>query len=71
MGQDTLRGELLDFITPVLVPVLNVRVPAHAEGPASVDKSGNSVLKACAYDELLVLLGGTSLDGSDETGSNP
>ena len=69
--QDALRGELLDLIAPVLVPILNVRVPAHTEGPAGVDESGDSVLKAGAHDELLVLLGSTSLDGGDKTGSNP
>ena len=71
MGEDTLRGELLDLVAPVLVPVLNVRVPAHTEGSASVDEGGDSIFEASAHDELLVLLGSTSLNGSDEPSSNP
>lgn len=71
MGENTLGSELLDLVAPILVPVLNVLVLAHTEGSASVDESGDSVLVASADDELLVLLGSTSLNGGDETGSNP
>jgi len=71
VGDDTLRGELLDLIAPVLVPVLDVLVLAHSERAASVDEGGDGILETSAKDELLVELGGTSLNRSDETGSNP
>lgn len=71
MGQNTLRGELLDLVAPVLVPVLDVRVLAHAEGATSVDKRGDGVLESGADDELLVLLGSTGLNTGDKARSDP
>ena len=71
MRKDTLGSQLLDLLTPVLVPVFDVGIFPDSERSAGVDESGHSILVASAKDEFLVQLGGTGLNGSDETGSDP
>lgn len=45
-GDDTLGGELLDFLGAVLLPVLNVGVVADAERAAGEDNGADVVIKA-------------------------
>jgi hypothetical protein len=69
--EDSLRRELLNLRLPVVVPVVHVVIPPHAQRPAREDHRGDGVFEARADDEVLVLFRGARLDGGDEAGANP
>lgn len=71
VGELALGGELLDLLSALRLPVLNVGVLADTEGAAGEDEGADGVGEAGSADSLLVGLGGTGLLGEDEAGTNP
>ena len=67
----TLGRQLLDLLCALDLPVVDVRVVAHAQRTAGEDDCADVVVEAGGADGFLVRLGGTGLLGEDETGADP
>lgn len=67
----TLGGQVLDLLLSVLLPVADVLVLADAHWATGEDDGANVVVEAGSDNGVLVSLGGTSLIGDDEAGSDP
>lgn len=71
-GKLALRGELLDLLDLVgSLPGLDVVGTADTEGTTGIDERGGGVTEVGGDNEVLVVLGGTGLNGCDETGTDP
>lgn len=70
-GDGSLRGQLLDLGLPVLLPVGDVVVPAHAQRPAREDDGAHVVVEARRAHGFLVGLGRAGLFAEHETGADP
>ena len=66
-----LRGQLLDLLCAVLLPVVDIVVLADAHWATSEDNGADVVVEASSADGFLVGLGCTSLLCENETGSDP
>lgn len=67
----TLGRQLLDLLRTLDLPVVDVRVVAHAQRAAGEDDCADVVVEAGGADGFLVRLGSTSLLGEDEAGADP
>ena len=66
-----LRRQLLDLLRAVGLPVVDVRVVAHAQRTAGEDDRADVVVEARGADGFLVRLGSAGLLGQDEAGADP